>query len=219
MHRRHELTWLTAAGWRAARDAALPQHAASLERWQQRDWPAVVRRDDPDIDTERQLCVGIALPPDADGMKVRIPLRVELAEIARRAPALSLKAARAALPVAWQAAYAELELLATGLDLQVFGSLSWQALTGQTYLTASSDIDLLLQPMSERQLRSGLALLHLSARALPLDGEVMFPSGQAVAWKEWLVAEAGQARVLVKERGAVRLAQPDALLATLRQSC
>lgn len=217
MHRRHELAWLTADGWRAALAAALPRHRASLERWQRQDWPAVVRRDDPDADAGRELCLGIALPPDADGVKVRIPLKVELAHIARHSAALPLAEVRAALPPAWRDAFGELERQAGGFGLRIYGSLSWQALTGLPCLTPASDIDLLFQPHSAAQLHAGLATLRLAANALPLDGEIMFPSGQAVAWKEWLSAEAAQAKVLVKDRLTVCLAPQAALLATLEQ--
>jgi phosphoribosyl-dephospho-CoA transferase len=49
---------------------------------------------------------------------------------------------------------------------------------------------------------------------LPLDGEIVFPSGDAVAWKEW----AGAERVLVKRASAVRLAPVAELLSTLEDA-
>ena len=62
---------------------------------------------------------------------------------------------------------------------------------------------------------AGLALLERHAATLPLDGEIVFPSGAAVAWKEWLSASRNEARVLVKDAGAVRLAPMAELLMTL----
>jgi phosphoribosyl-dephospho-CoA transferase len=63
-------------------------------------------------------------------------------------------------------------------------------------------------------LHAGLALLDDCSRQLPLDGEIVFPSGQAVAWKEWRNALSAQsrARVLVKRIDSVLMADPAALL-------
>jgi phosphoribosyl-dephospho-CoA transferase len=74
-----------------------------------------------------------------------------------------------------------------------------------------SDIDLLFFPANRNALDAGLALLERYSAVLPLDGEIVFPSGDAVAWKEWLNAD----RVMVKDAVTVRLAPTAALLATL----
>jgi phosphoribosyl-dephospho-CoA transferase len=58
-------------------------------------------------------------------------------------------------------------------------------------------------------------MLEWHAAVLPLDGEIVFPTGAAVSWKEWLGAGPARARVLVKDAGAVRLAHMADLLATL----
>jgi phosphoribosyl-dephospho-CoA transferase len=70
--------------------------------------------------------------------------------------------------------------------------------------------------VSKQQLHAGLALLGGPAHGLPLDGEIMFPSGQAVSWKEWASASTASARVLVKDADSARLAALEELLATLR---
>jgi len=100
----------------------------------------------------------------------------------------------------------------------VYGSLAMQAMTGLPYLTASSDIDLLCHPQHVTQLHQGLALFGEFADRLPLDGEIIFPGDQAVAWKEWRQAQTHPAKVLVKSSHAVHLCEPAALLATLEQS-
>lgn len=234
MFARHNLVWLTAEGWNAAHafaradpardgDAADAADAgtAALERWRLADWPLVARRRDADAAAD-EACIGLALPPDAGGIKRRIALRVPAAGVAKTAPplalakALALLAEQAAAPAAWQPALAALRDDAVGLDLRVYGSLALQALTGLSYLRAGSDIDLLLQPHSDQQLRAGLALFGRHAAALPLDGEIVFPRGEAVAWKEWAAAQASGARVLVKEHNIVRLMPPELLAATLR---
>lgn len=216
MFARHSLVWLTAPGWLAAR-AAAPAHAPALERWQRANWPLVARRRDPGAGAG-DACLGLALPPDpASGAKVRIALRLPAAGVARSAPPLSLKAALATLPEPWRGQLSLFKEASLGLDFRVYGSAALQALTGLDYLRPTSDIDLLLYPLTEQQLRSGLALL-LRFDTLPLDGEVVFPNGEAVAWKEWAAAGPGHARVLVKGDEAVRLAPVGALLATLRNA-
>jgi phosphoribosyl-dephospho-CoA transferase len=216
MFARHDLVWLSAHGWLAARAAAAPEHVGVIESWQREDWPAIVRRSDADAGPG-QVCLGIALPPHpVTGNKVRIALRALVSDVAKTTPALALMAAPVALPEKWQPSLRALIAEAGGLTLRIYGSLALQALTGQPYVSPSSDIDLLFYPETEPQLRAGLALLAQHAGQLPLDGEIVFPSGQAVAWKEWPVAQTGNARVLVKEAHMVRLVPASALLATLR---
>jgi phosphoribosyl-dephospho-CoA transferase len=53
--------------------------------------------------------------------------------------------------------------------------------------------------------------LQAFAQQLPLDGEVLFPSGDAVAWKEWVGAGYSE-RVLAKCRDTVRLARREELM-------
>lgn len=210
---RHSLVWLTAAGWQAAIAAARPEHAAALAQWQSNDWPAIVRRFDAAADAAASdICLGVPLPPDAAGVKVRIALRVPSSHIARTSAALELRSAlMAAGP--WRDELAALS--AAVPTLRVFGSLAMQTLTGLQYLSPSSDVDLLFHPASCRQLETVIALLARHSEHLPLDGEVVFPGGAAVSWKEWQAAITHPAKVLVKELRAVRLADTASLLATL----
>ena len=66
------------------------------------------------------------------------------------------------------------------IELRVFGSLAWQALSGLPYLTPQSDIDLIWHPRSLAQLQQGIALLASweLASGLRADGEVLFGGGQ-----------------------------------------
>lgn len=208
MYSRHDLVWLTPRGWDAALARALPGQQAALEQWQRQGWPVVVRRDETGA-APGAVSLGLALPPDADGVKRRIALHALASDVAESAPALPLLDAAAAAPAHWRPA---LDMLAQALPLRAFGSLALQAITGQSYLTAKSDIDLLFHPTSRSMLDSGLA--KMSACPLPLDGEIVFPSGEAVAWKEWTGAE----RVLVKSVASVRLAPVAELLATMEDA-
>lgn len=214
---RHDLAWLSGQGWRSAIAGARPEHRAALEQWQQNDWPAVVRRRDADAG-EDETCLGIPLPPDpATGAKTRIALRVRRDHIVVSTPPLPLRAAPLNKELAALQALAAPTASTAEITLHIYGSLAMQALTGQRYTRPGSDIDLLFYPVCKRQLDAGLALLSAHAQSMPLDGEIVFPDGCAVSWKEWLQATAHRSRVLVKDMDAVRLAEPAQLLAMLEQ--
>lgn len=209
---RHCLAWLDDTGWRQVQAAAAdPRQRQTTQQWQHRQWPLVLRRADPDAAAD-EACAGLALAPDGDGAKLRIAVRVARAHVQRLRAPLTLAevlAAGPSLPPGWHAALMALQH--TGLPLRVFGSLSWQVLTGQPYLRPQSDIDLLWQPSQRAELARGIRLLQQHARSLPLDGEILFADGDAVAWKEWAQVEGDAARVLVKGTSGVRLERVDAL--------
>ncbi|MES2149107.1 MAG: malonate decarboxylase holo-[acyl-carrier-protein] synthase [Pseudomonadota bacterium] len=209
MYWRHDLVWLAPDGWSNCAAMALPGHRAAIERWQRHDWPAIVRRDDANL-ADGMLCLGLALPA-----KGRIALQAANGQVARREAPLALRKSIASAPPAWQSRLAALEAESTGLTLRVYGSLALQALTGQPYTNEHSDIDLLLYPATPAQLQAGVKLLTRHASVLPLDGEIVFPNGACVAWKEWAGADQLGARVLVKDRRTVCLAAREALLASL----
>ncbi|NHZ80238.1 malonate decarboxylase holo-[acyl-carrier-protein] synthase [Massilia sp. CCM 8695] len=204
MYSRHDQAWLSDAGWAGALAGAAPEHAAALEQWRSHDWPLIVTRRTPDA-APGTLCLGLALPPDA-GRKLRIAVLVNEHAVARVAAALPLHAAAAAAPARWAGPLAALLAGAGPITLRAYGSLALQAMTGLSYLTESSDIDLLFTPASRQELDAGVQLLQAHAPHLPLDGEIVFPGGAAVAWKEWRDAAANDTRVLVKDANAVRLA-------------
>lgn len=219
MYPRHSLAWLSAAGWQKVR-VALPghsdAHASIIDRWSRQDWPAIVTRSDPGMPADR-VCLGIAAPPSpADGSKTRIAIQCSEADLRRVREPLAPEEARAAVPDHWKAEFSSLMAQAAErrLGVRIYGSLALQSLTGQPYLTAKSDIDLLFYPQSAAQLEEGCALLAAYRKALPLDGEIVFPTGQAVSWKEWLGASDTHSnpRVLVKEQHGVRLSARASLL-------
>jgi phosphoribosyl-dephospho-CoA transferase len=223
MPARHELLWLSEQGWREAWWTVPDEAAAALLRWHAAGWPVVVRRADADL-APGQVSIGIPLPPRAeDGRKLRVAGRIKLDTVVRHAPPLLLTQLTG-MPPHWQAPLAALsqQAQAQGLTARVYGSAALQAITGQAYLRAGSDIDLLLQPASIAQLDAALALLRTHAGCLPLDGEIVFPGGRAVAWKELSAARDGAptSRVLVKELRRVALVRLDELLASLEeQAC
>jgi len=209
---RHDLVWLSHAGWEAVcmgtpeiQEAQL----AVIDRWSAAGWPATVRRQDPQAAPD-QVCLGITPPHDGkgeSGARIRVALRCPRAEIAKATRPLALDAASVAVPAQWQTAYRKLIDDTAGLEMRVYGSLALQALTGRPYLTERSDIDLAFYPSEAAELAAGIAILDAARNALPLDGEIVFPSGRGVAWKEWskLAAQGSNARVLAKDIDTVGL--------------
>ncbi len=225
MYARHDLAWLTEEGWQHVLSAAAPgtpAHAA-IARWADARWPLIVRRQDTAAHNgsayganEPDVCLGLSVPPErARGAKLRLPLSVPVRHIARHSAPLPLAAVTHALPARWKSPFARLSDAGAALDLRVFGSLALQALTGQSYLGESSDIDLLFRPRSVEELDAGTLMLAGFLVELPLDGEIVFPSGQAVAWKEWFTARANTERVLIKSQASVKLAPRAELRAEL----
>jgi phosphoribosyl-dephospho-CoA transferase len=233
MYARHDLIWLTPLGWYAqlaahpralgaaadvdldavhtATSAAVLAARAVLERWRDRGWPLIVRRCEPGTPDDA-LCAGLAAPPDrATGAKLRIPLVVDRRHIARHEHPLPLQAVLPTLPARLQANFADFATAAERFDMRVYGSVAMQALTAQVYLHPASDIDVVFRPTTLQALDAGVALLAEHAQHLPLDGEIVFPSGEAVAWKEWHASHAGNARVLVKKASCVLLRPAEAL--------
>lgn len=219
MYARHDLVWLSQDGWRKALATVQECDRHFLETWQAENWPATVRRADADA-AAGHISLGIALPPDMfDGSKKRIALHARIADVSRKSPPLPIAAVVAAAPPAWREPLEALneDAAGRGITFRVYGSLALQTLIGPSYVTANSDIDLLCQPTTRAALDECLDLLQTHAQALPLDGEVMFPSGEAVAWRELQGAmqPAAETRVLVKTLDKVYLAPLSALLATL----
>lgn len=219
MPSRHSLVWLTAAGWQSALKQASTDAREVIEKWHAADFPAVARQHEVDCPADL-CCIGIAAPPDSvTGHKTRLPLRIARDHIRAVHLPATLTAILPALPPSWHVALGALDdaLCAQGVKAQVFGSAALQATTGLAYLHRASDIDLLFHPASPSQLAGMLKTLTQFKRTPRLDGEIIFPGGAAVAWKEWRQAtrQSASARVLVKQHGGVSLKRADALMASL----
>lgn len=207
MLRRHDLVFVSATGWRslvAARDdlAAEPLLAA----WVDRSLPLVVRRPLP------EECDGVALglPLPAALGKRRVSVLMRPADVLRTASPPELSTAIGAAPPDWRPTLGRIVRMAQRhcVRARVFGSLAWKAISGLEYLTASSDVDLLIplrrgcDPIS---LAADIAAIEKGA-PMRLDGEVVREDGAAVNWREFL---RGHAEVIVKTRGDVRLVRAD----------
>lgn len=217
---RHDLVWLTRHGWEEALAQVSGQQRDAVRQWREQDGPLVVRRRDPES-MEQEVCLGVALPAAEHTTKVRVAVRVAGSGVHRTRLPLTIGEVVAHAPLAWRGALAAMQADALGVQCGVFGSLAMQALTGQAYLRATSDIDMLFVPHNLTQLRHSLEILLYYDGRLPLDGEIVFPGGAAVAWKEWAQsAHVPGNHVLAKRRSDVALMRVSELTATLEEkSC
>ena len=207
--RRHDLLrvapdfWATALG-RYPLSADLPL----LAHWADRGWPVIVRRrgeaEDPGL-----VPVGVPLPPAAGKRRVALVIAPD-GVLQHLSPPLLCRAARVADP-GWRSTIASLVDLGarTGVEPSAFGSLLWEHLTGLAYLSPHSDLDVLWPVPPDfdvLSLVSGIAEIQRDA-PLGIDGEVIFPDGGAVNWRElWNAHRAtDRPRVVAKSMKGVRL--------------
>lgn len=218
--RRHDLVYLH-------RDAAFATPCAEAGdcHWQAaRNWIAAGRP----LVAARQpvgsegLLLGLSLPSALQ--RKRLSIGIDPSAVAEIRPPVSLGRCLAGLLAEHAEILRRLEAGANacGVRLGVFGSLAWETLSGESYRHAESDIDLIGDVATPAQFDRLLALLQQAAAALPcrLDGEIRFPDGDAVAWRE-IAAMRSQpdARVLVKGEREVGLRSVRSLLASLEEEC
>jgi len=74
-----------------------------------------------------------------------------------------------------------------GLNIHVFGSWMWQALTGDAYVNAGSDLDVLIEVANEPEAGQAADFLQRQATVCPMkiDGELSIPGRGEVHWREY----------------------------------
>ncbi|XYD07967.1 malonate decarboxylase holo-[acyl-carrier-protein] synthase [Methylobacterium sp. NMS12] len=182
--RRHDLVRVDPAAWAAWRaDRPDLGDVPHLEDWANLGRPLIVRRRVPG-ETGDAVPLGLPLPP-ADG-KRRIGLALPVSALSP-APVVTLAEAAIHAPAAWGAALNALTALSRrhGLVPRPFGSLLWQAVTGLTYLSATSDLDLLWRCTAPVPvgLLDGIAAVAETA-PMGIDGEILLPDGAGLHWRE-----------------------------------
>lgn len=164
------------------------------------------------------LLLGLSLPTRLQ--RKRLSLSVDRSAIAAIRPPLAIADCLSRLPAGQATVLARLaaQAAAHSVRLGVYGSLAWEVLSGESYRHADSDIDLICDLEHVGQFAALLPALQQAAAKLPcrLDGELRFPGGHAVAWRE-IAGQLGQpgAQVLVKGEHEVGLWPLHALTATL----
>jgi phosphoribosyl-dephospho-CoA transferase len=214
--RRHDLAYLSdAAALRPVGDAThSPAVHAWLFEWIASGQPLVVARQS-------------SLPSDSIQLGAALPLRLGRAKMAcatdgspvRIAPALAVEKVLGVLPARDRRTLARLAELAQalGIAVGVYGSTAWECLSGERYRRCDSDVDLICDVSRRDALSPWLRAMESAARDMDdhLDGEIRFPDGQAVAWRELARATDGE-RVLVKSLHNVGFARVGALMESLR---
>lgn len=210
--RRHDLVWLDPS-IDIYSYAVATEHINEAHRWIKQGRPLVVARqpDTPDSQAN-QVTLGFTLP--SAPMRTRISLRAPRTAIIRHARPLPLLDVIDYAPDDWRTSIYNLHALCekAGAIARVYGSLSSQAVTGENYLDATSDLDLLLECSEDTQLLSLLAALENFPLQIPrIDGEIFAPTGWAVAWRELAAAvrTGTPQQVLVKSDCEARLMPVD----------
>jgi phosphoribosyl-dephospho-CoA transferase len=214
--RRHDLLYLAPPAWDLALAARSPLAAMPLlARWSSRTWPMIVRRRMP-CDDPNMVPIGVPLPPAA--AKLRIALTVPSEGVIGRSASISLESGACAAPNLWKPTISKLVTLGAehGVEPAAFGSLMWQHQTGLRYLSSQSDLDVLWPVSANCEMHSLLLGIAKIEQASPvcIDGEIVFPDGRAVNWRELLDALRGDApaEVLVKSMDRVALVGIDQLI-------
>jgi phosphoribosyl-dephospho-CoA transferase len=186
MLRRHDLLRVLPSAW----DEMLRCHPGLADvpmvaDWARLDRPVIVRRRMAG-DPADGVPAALPLPPDYCKRRLAFSFASGAAVIAL--PPVLLRDTAPAAPASWHSIIAAVLDLgeAAGVTPRVFGAVLWQHVTGLSYLTARSDLDLLWS-VSEEQTAASLVkgLLRLDVEGpVRLDGELEVPDGAAVNWRE-----------------------------------
>lgn len=203
MLQRHTLVTVAREPWRqliASRDDLADDLVVAA--WADHGWPLVARR--PCAEDSTGLALGLPLPPSLGKRRISIVMQRE--DVVATHPPPLLKDARTVAPADWTESIERVlasTVRQTG-PVRVFGSLAWQWLTALPYLSATSDLDLLLACAAQEDVDNLTAeLADIEATApMRIDGELVHPDGAAVNWRE---LHSGTADILVKTMTGVTM--------------
>jgi len=224
---RNSLVWLTPEAWRTVHAQSWETSAQELLRhWQACHLPWVVARQRPEV-APPAVCLGLPAPQHWDRRRLAASVAADGIALQGQFPSLHDVAQSSPWGVgaaAWLALGQALKA-----EVRVYGSYGWQFLTGMPYVRAGSDLDLsvhapdlhaafqaldwLAQTVALGEAGSGG---RAPSARLPLrvDGEIVFPQGQALAWRELQQLRQGTvAQALVKDRHSLHLLDWPALVA------
>ena len=160
---------------------------ATLREWVEQGFPLIVRR--PCLsDDGREAYLGLALPG-----KKRMAYRVPVEHVRFVEP-----------PPLWDGDGLALD----GFAARVFGSHAWQALTGLSYVTEQSDLDLLIDLPSREEWERFLTSKLILPEQPKIDLEIILRGDASFNWREYL----GPAEdILIKSNRSVWLERKDRL--------
>lgn len=207
---RHQLAYLSRAGWQEMLALTWDAEAsACLQHWAAHGLPLVVTgQPGPRVEPQAPVALGLAAP--LAWQRRRLALRATPAQVAWFAEFPTLAQALPQLP---RGARPDLQTLQgalhrLGVRARTYGSTGWQHLTGLRYLHERSDLDLWFAVEDAAQADRVVALLQACRAPVRIDGELVFPHGGAVAWREWAAWREGRCRsVLVKRLHGAALGQ------------
>jgi len=220
--RRHDLLHVAPDVWASVLAFRPPlADLPLLGEWADRGWPVIVRRRG-EVDNRHLVPVGVPLPPAAG--KRRVALLIPPEGILQRSRPPLLHASASAADPNWRSTIDALVAVGARSDVEpaAFGSLLWQHLTGLAYLTPNSDLDVLWQIPANFDVHSLIRNIAQVQRDAPghIDGEIIFPDGSAVNWRElWNARQAADgATVLAKTMESVRLFDVTSLACVARHA-
>jgi phosphoribosyl-dephospho-CoA transferase len=108
------------------------------------------------------------------------------------------------------------KLKVANLPLYVFGSVAWEKISGKSYRTERSDLDLICDVATLQDVRFVTDAFAAADGALPfsIDGELRFPKDECVNWREVVAALAhhDELAVLIKSDTCVMMGSLDTLM-------
>lgn len=216
--RRHDRAWLhVSAAFRSDCMVADGSHWQQVQEWIRLGRPLVVPRQ---AASTTWVSLGLALPARC-GRK-RLSIQVERKDIATISPPMPLAMCLPAVSGPDRNCLARLDaaLHGAGVRIGIYGSMAWELASGETYRNEASDLDVVCDVFDRNQVDTVLAVLQEAAVGLsfPLDGEIRFPGGQAVAWRELLSCRnTPGAKVLAKGNEEIELVAIETLMDGLRE--
>lgn len=199
--RRHALVWLSQAP-----DAETDADRERAASWQMARRPFVVTRrrgEGPDI--ELGFCTTDQRHPELRPRRVAAQIDPRHVVDRARPPALE-DIARCPAAAHHAPSFSRLIAAATeaGLDVRVYGSWMWQALTGERHVHGSSDLDVLIDVEGIDEADRAAAVfereeMHL---AFKIDGELSFAGLGEVSWREY---RGSASEILLKSIDSLRL--------------
>ncbi|MCV2217996.1 malonate decarboxylase holo-[acyl-carrier-protein] synthase [Thauera sp. Sel9] len=218
MMRRHDRVWLHPSAVFSSNCMPVDGfHWQQVQDWICRGRPLVVPRQ---AASATQIVLGLALPAHSDGK--RLSIQVERKDISAVFPPMPLAKCLQILSgrdrdcLVWLDA----AMHGAGVRIGIYGSMAWELVSGETYRNEASDLDVVCDVIEMNQVNMLLVALQKAAAGLsfPLDGEIRFPNGQAVAWRELLICRnTPGAKVLAKGDEEIELVAIETLMDGLRE--
>lgn len=204
---RNQLVWLHPGAWQSILARTWDTPALSLlHHWAEQQLPLVVARQREGTDPAH---ISLGLPAPLRWERRKLALEAKPEHIARTGhfPWLH-ELVRQGHWSGGVHAHAR-ALQALGLQARVYGSHSWQFITGMPCVHAASDLDLCFEVPD---LPTAMALCNVLAElaqlddGMPMDGEILFRQGSGVAWRELQqLAQGHVQQVLARDRHSLKL--------------